>query len=282
MTDTPADRAQGDLALAERDAAAGGIRSAFEVRVAGFEGPFDLLLALIARRRIEVTALALHEVTDDFVAHIRAQGSQWDLDETTSFLVIAATLMDLKAARLLPDGSVEDEEDVALLEARDILFARLLQYRAFKEVAALIAVMIEAAALRRARDVAMEPWLAALLPEVQLGLTPEQFAELAASAFAPKPGPPTVATDHVHAPPVSVPEQVAILSGKLRRGGLVSFRALILDASSPLVVVARFLALLELYRDKCVSFQQPQPLGELLVRWVGEESEPSTEPEGDS
>ncbi|MGV1003430.1 MAG: segregation and condensation protein A [Candidatus Nanopelagicales bacterium] len=244
--------------------------SAFAVKIAGFEGPFDLLLALIAKRKIELTELALHEVTDDFISHVRAQGADWDLDEATSFLVIAATLLDLKAARLLPDGTVEDQEDVALLEARDLLFARLIQYRAFKEVAAVFEAMITLAALRRPREVSLEPWLAELLPEVLLGLTPQQFADLAAEAFAPKPPPPEVSVAHVHAPPVSVREQAAILLTMLRPAadGL-SFRELTADAGSTLVVVGRFLALLELYRDGVLAFQQAWPLAELIVCCVG-------------
>jgi segregation and condensation protein A len=244
-------------------------RPAFEVRISGFEGPFDLLLALIAKHRIEVTALALHEVTDDFVAHVRAQGPNWDLDEATAFLLVAATLLDLKAARLLPDGSVEDEQDVALLEARDLLFARLLAYRAFKEVSVLLAALVDRADQRRARDVALEPWVAALLPEVRLGLTPEQFAQLAAAAFAPKPAPPGVSVSHVHAPAVSVAEQAALLASRLRRVGHGSFSWLVADAANALVVVGRFLALLELYREGALAFEQDAPLGELLVRWVG-------------
>ena len=242
---------------------------AFAVRVAGFEGPFDLLLSLIAKHRIEVTELALHTVTDDFIAHVRAQGAQWDLDEATSFLVIAATLLDLKAARLLPDGSVEDEEDLALLEARDLLFARLLQYRAFKEVAALLDVRMAEAARRRARDVGLEPWLAELLPEVLLGLGPDEFAAIAQSAFAPRPPEPGVSVAHVHAPAVSVREQAAILTQRLRRRGVATFRSLTEDAANTLVVVGRFLALLELYRDGVVAFDQVAALGELSVRWVG-------------
>lgn len=238
------------------------------MRVAGFSGPFDLLLALIAKHRIEVTALALHEVTDDFVAHVRAQGPDWDLDEATAFLLVAATLLDLKAARLLPDGSVEDEEDIALLEARDLLFARLLAYRAIKEVSVLLAAMVEHAARRRPRDVALEPWLAALLPEVDLGLTPDGFAAIARSALAPK-EPPSVSVAHVHAPAVSVAEQAAILTARLRRTGHGTFGWLVSDAESTLVVVGRFLALLELYRDGCLAFEQAGPLGELLVRWTG-------------
>jgi segregation and condensation protein A len=241
----------------------------FAVRVGGFEGPFDLLLALIARHRIEVTELALHTVTDDFVAHVRAQGPGWDLDEATSFLVIAATLLDLKAARLLPDGTVEDEEDLALLEARDLLFARLLQYRAFKEVAARLDGMITRAAAQRARDVGLEPWLAELLPEVLLGLGPAEFAAIAQAAFAPRPPEPGVSVAHVHAPAVSVREQAAILVRRLRRRRVVSFRSLSEDAGSTLVVVGRFLALLELYRDGVVTFEQASPLAELTVRWSG-------------
>ena len=242
----------------------------FAVRVAGFEGPFDLLLSLIAKHRIEVTELALHTVTDEFIAHVRAQGPQWDLDEATAFLVVAATLLDLKAARLLPDGSVEDEEDLALLEARDLLFARLLQYRAFKEVAALMEGMLADAATRRPRDVGLEPWLAELLPEVLLGLGPQEFAAIAEEAFAPKPPDPGVSTVHVHAPAVSVREQAAILVERLRRRGVATFRSLTEDADSTLVVVGRFLALLELYRDGVVTFEQAAALGDLSVRWSGD------------
>jgi len=245
----------------------------FAVRVGGFEGPFDLLLSLIARHRIEVTQLALHVVTDEFIAHVRAQGVEWDLDEATSFLVIAATLLDLKAARLLPDGSVEDEEDLALLEARDLLFARLLQYRAFKEVSVRIDAMLTDAATRRPRDTGLEPWLAELLPEVLLGLGPTEFAAIAESAFEPRPPDPGVSVAHIHAPAVSVREQAAILVERLRRRGTSTFRALTEDAPNTLVVVGRFLALLELYRDGVVTFEQAAALGDLSVRWVGPEDE---------
>jgi segregation and condensation protein A len=272
--DVAGEGADGDPAAGEP--VAGGSR-AFAVRVAGFEGPFDLLLALIAKHRIEVTELALHSVTDDFIAHVRAQGPEWDLDEATSFLVIAATLLDLKAARLLPDGSVEDEEDLALLEARDLLFARLLQYRAFKEVAALFDGMVTDAATRRPRDVGLEPWLAELLPEVLLGLGPVEFAAIAESAFAPKPPEPGVSVAHVHAPAVSVREQAAVLVERLRRRGTATFRALTDDAPSTLVVVGRFLALLELYRDGVVAFEQAAALGDLTVRWIGPDEDADAE-----
>lgn len=242
--------------------------SGFSVRVGDFEGPFDLLLQLISRHKLEVTELALHEVTDEFIAYIRAQGSQWDLDEASGFLVVAATLLDLKAARLLPTGEVEDEEDLALLEARDLLFARLLQYRAYKEVSTLFADRMAVAGRRYPRTVGLEPHFAALLPEVLIGLGPDQFAALAARALAPRPVD-QVSVSHLHLQRVSVREQAGIIVDRLRRHRTMTFRTLISDCDTTLLVVGRFLALLELYRDQMVAFEQITPLGDLTIRWTG-------------
>lgn len=242
--------------------------SGFSVRVGDFEGPFDLLLSLISKHKLEVTELALHQVTDEFIGYIRSKGSDWDLNEASSFLVVAATLLDLKAARLLPSGEVEDEEDLALLEARDLLFARLLQYRAFKEVAALIAEGMASANKRIPRTVGLEPQFAALLPEVLLGLGPDQFAALAARALAPKPEA-QVSISHLHLQRVSVREQALIVVDRLRRHRTSTFRALVADCDSTLLVVARFLALLELYREAVIAFEQITPLGDLTIRWTG-------------
>ena len=242
----------------------------FAVHLANFEGPFDLLLTLIAKHKLDVTDVALSQVTDEFIGYIRAQGSTWDLDEASGFLVVAATLLDLKAARLLPSAEVEDDEDLALLEARDLLFARLLQYRAFKDVAATFAQRMAAEATRVPRAVPVEPHLAQLLPELVLGVTPEQLAQIAARAMIPKP-PPTVGLDHLHAPAVSVREQAVLIVGRLRSARSASFRALVSDADGTIVVVARFLALLELFRDGSVAFEQAVPLGDLTVRWTGSE-----------
>jgi segregation and condensation protein A len=242
----------------------------FSVKVGDFEGPFDLLLSLISKHKLEVTELALHQVTDEFIAYIKGKGSAWELDEASSFLVVAATLLDLKAARLLPSGEVEDEEDLALLEARDLLFARLLQYRAYKEVSSLLVQQMETASKRLARTVSLEPQFAALLPEVLIGLGPDQFAALAAMALAPKEEE-QVGTGHLHVPKVSVREQAAIIVQRLRRARTSTFRALVSDADSLLVVVGRFLALLELYREHVVLFDQVAPLGDLTIRWVGED-----------
>jgi segregation and condensation protein A len=246
--------------------------SKFKVRLANFEGPFDLLLQLISQHQLDVTEVALHQVTDDFIAYTRALGKDWDLDETTEFLVIAATLLDLKAARLLPAAEVEDEEDLALLEARDLLFARLLQYRAYKLAAAHLNELDQRQSRRHGRAVELEPRFAGLLPEVLIGLTPEQFASIAAAAMVPRPVP-MVATDHIYSPQVSVAEQMAILRGRLRRQGSATFRALVADCTLTREVVARFLGLLELYREGSVAFDQAAALAELRVRWTGSDDD---------
>jgi segregation and condensation protein A len=240
----------------------------FKVRLANFEGPFDLLLQLISRHRLDVTEVALSKVTDEFMAHIRAMGPDWDLDQTTEFLVVAATLLDLKAARLLPAAEVEDEGDLALLEARDLLFARLLQYRAYKRIADIFTARLDEEARRWPRTVGLEPHLAELLPEVVIKIGPEGFARLAVKAMQPKPRP-QVYVDHIHAPLVSVQEQARVVVARLRELGEASFRALVEDTDDTLTVVARFLALLELYREKAVALDQETALGDLLVRWTG-------------
>jgi segregation and condensation protein A len=240
----------------------------FSVHLDVFEGPFDLLLGLISKHQLDVTSVALSQVTDEFLAHTRALGATWDLGQATDFLVVAATLLDLKAARLLPSAQVEDEEDLALLEARDLLFARLLQYRAYKLAAAHLGALLADESLRYPRQVSLEPRFAGLLPEVLLGLGPEQFARLAAQALAPK-ARPEVATDHVHGGTVSVREQTALLRERLRRTGGASFRTLTADCEGTLEVVARFLGLLELYREGVVGFDQLEALGDLHVRWTG-------------
>jgi segregation and condensation protein A len=254
-----------DLTGAERT---GGSR--FEVHLDNFEGPFDLLLTLIAKHKLDVTEVALSQVTDEFIAYIGAHGPEWDLDQASEFLVVAATLLDLKAARLLPSGEVEDEEDLALLEARDLLFARLLQYRAYKEIAALLAGRMAEESTRFPRAVGLEDRYAAALPEVVVGLGPAELAALAAKVLEPKPVP-TVGTAHLHQAWVSVREQAVVLVERLRRSRSATFRALSADCPTTLHVVARFLALLELYRERAVAFEQVTPLGELTVRWTGED-----------
>ena len=241
----------------------------FNVKLNQFEGPFDLLLSLIAKHELEVTALALHVVTDDFLQYIKNQGSTWDLDETTEFLVIAATLLDLKTARLLPSGEVEDEEDIARLEARDLLFARLMQYKAFKDVSFWLNEQLGTESKRFARSVSLEPQFANLLPEVLLGLGPNELARLAAKAMEVKTIP-SISLSHLHAPTVSVREQAGIIVERLRRVGSTTFRSLISGVEVP-VIVARFLAILELFRESQVTLEQESPLADLYIRWIGSE-----------
>jgi len=245
--------------------------SGFSVHLSNFDGPFDLLLQLISRHKLDITEVSLSLVTDEFIAYIRSlevSGEGWRLDQATEFLVVAATLLDLKAARLLPSGEVEDEEDLALLEARDILFARLLQYRAFKEIAASFQTMIESADKAFPRVVALDPALSALLPEVLIGVGPERFASIANRVLTPK-SPPVVAIEHLHMALVSVSEQSKLVVEALRHSKTMSFRSLCHDADSTMVVVARFLALLDLYRQGNLRFNQVIALGELQISWTG-------------
>jgi segregation and condensation protein A len=255
-------------AVPEAEKAEGAAPARFTVRLTNFEGPFDLLLQLIGKHKLDVTEIALSKVTDEFIAHLKALGDELDLDQASEFLVVASTLLDLKAARLLPAAEVDDEEDLELLEARDLLFARLLQYKAYKQAAAFLREAETAAALRFPRDAGLEPRFADLMPEVELDLTPAQFAALAARALTPK-APELVSVSHLHAPPVSVAEQLLLVRNHLARAGTATFRALTADCATTNEVVARFLALLELYRQQRVSFEQLTPLGELHVRWTG-------------
>lgn len=248
--------------------------SGFAVHLENFDGPFDLLLQLISRHKMDVTEVALSLVTDEFIGYIRKleeSGEGWQLDQATEFLVVAATLLDLKAAKLLPQGEVEDEADLALLEARDLLFARLLQYRAFKEIAATFAERITLAEKSFARTTALDPHFASLLPEVLIGVGPERFAVIADRVLYPK-APPVVSVEHIHRPLVNVAEQTKFVVAALRLAKHLSFRALVHDAEEPMVVVARFLALLDLYRSGSLRFEQLEAFTDLQISWVGSES----------
>ena len=243
----------------------------FSVHLENFDGPFDLLLQLISRHRMDITDVAIATVTDEFISYIRElekTEAGWKLDHASEFVVVAATLLDLKAARLLPSGQIDDEEDLALLEARDLLFARLLQYRAFKEIASILSERIIEQEKTFARSVSLDPVFAALLPEVLIGVTPERFAAIANRVLTPKTAP-TLSVEHLHLPLVSVAAEALGVVSALRRHKTMSFRALVSDATNTLVVVARFLALLELFKEGSVRFEQVVALGELQITWVG-------------
>ena len=245
----------------------------FEVHLDVFQGPFELLLGLISKHKLDITEISLAQVTDEFMAHIRAHqaaDTEWDLSQASEFLLVAATLLDIKSARLLPQLGLEDEEDLALIEARDLLFARLLQYRAFKQVAATFAERMATAGRMTARQAGLEPQFAALLPELIMGISPEQLAMIAAHAMTPR-AVPTVGLEHLYTPTVSVREQARLIVAQLRASRSCSFRSLVADADSTLVIVARFLALLELFCESAVAFDQDEALGELTVRWTGQD-----------
>ncbi|NLI84660.1 MAG: segregation/condensation protein A [Propionibacterium sp.] len=242
----------------------------FLLRLTNFEGPFDLLLQLIGRRQLDITEVALSQVTDEFIAHVKVGGEVWDLEQTSSFLVVAATLLDLKAARLLPSGEVEDQDDLAVLEARDLLFARLLQYRAYKQISAWFADRMAAEALVRSRPGGLEDQFRRLLPEVTIPGGPARLAKLAERAFT-REAEQQMPLSQLHLPQISVAAQAGIIAARMRAARTLTFRALTQDATR-LECVARFLALLELFRQAQVSFEQLSPLGELTIRWTGQES----------
>lgn len=249
----------------------------FQVALKNFEGPFDLLLQLISAKKLDVTEVALSQVTDEFIAYTKALGETADLDEITEFLLIASTLLDLKAARLIPRGEVEDAEDLALLETRDLLFARLLQYKAYKQVADMFAQWQRDAQRRYPREVSLEPQFMDLLPPVTIGKTLAEFAEIAAGAFRPK-APEVVGTDHIHQVAVSVPEQAGKVLDTLRLAGKdtwLTFATLTRDCTLTMEKIGRFLALLELYKARAIGVSQEESLGELKVAWTGVDVDPA-------
>lgn len=244
----------------------------FEVHLDVYSGPFDLLLGLIAKHKLDVTEIALAKVTDEFMAHLRTardDHADWDIGQASEFLLVAATLLELKTRRLLPSSGPEDDDDLALIEARDLLFARLLQYRAFKEVAGALEERMATYGRMTARQAGLEERFAGLLPELVVNVTPEQLAKVAAEAMTPKPEP-TVGLSHLHAAQVSVREQATLVISRLRDRGEASFRDLVADAESTPVIVARFLALLELFKEDAITFDQAEALGSLTVRWTGD------------
>lgn len=243
--------------------------SGFEVNLGVFEGPFDLLLSLISKHELDITEVSLSRVTDEFISYLKSLDEDEELDQASEFLVIAATLLDLKIAGLLPKGEVVDAEDVALLEARDLLFAKLLQYRAFKEISAWFNAAITIEENRIPRDVPIETRFREQKPELIWSLTLDEFAKLAEETLTPK-HIPSVGLTHLHAPRISIREQAAEVIKMLRASNGLSFRQLIASVKDRAIVVARFLSILELYRLTAISFEQESPLGDLMLTWRAE------------
>jgi segregation and condensation protein A len=246
-----------------------GSTGGFRVAVGEFEGPFDLLLSLISKHELDITEISLSVVTDEFIQYLNTLDLEKELDAATEFLVIAATLLDLKVAGLLPRGELVDPEDAALFEARDLLFARLLQYRAFKDVAQWFSEQLDTESTRHIRSVRLEERFRNQVPELIWTTSVEDFAALAMLAMAPREIP-TVGLDHLHAPLISIREQAGVVVNKLRSGKPVTFRELVADAAVAGVIVARFLAVLELYRHAALSFAQDEPLGDLTITWTAD------------
>ena len=242
---------------------------AFRVSLSNFDGPFDLLLNLISKHELDITEVSLSRVTDEFISYLRELDGEAELDQASEFLVVAATLLDMKIAGLLPQGELVDAESVALLEARDLLFARLLQYRAFKEVSAWFARCLQREDRRHVRAAPLDEKHRSRTPELIWTLTPADFAATALMAFTPKELP-TVGLDHLHAPLVSIREQAAVVVTLLRSTESLTFRELVAGVAEAGIVVARFISVLELYRHAAVSFEQLEPLGELTLRWSAE------------
>ncbi len=269
--------AGGDAALAQAETApeAGGDAVAaesadgFRVSLANFDGPFDLLLSLLGKHELDITEISLSKVTDEFISYLKGLDDDEELEQASEFLVVAATLLDMKVAGLLPQGELVDAESVALLEARDLLFARLLQYRAFKEVSAWFERSLRREDRRHVRAVKLDEKHRRSVPELVWTLSKDDFAAIALLAFTPKEIP-SVGLDHLHAPLISIREQAAVVVTLLRDAGTLNFRELVAGVAQPGIVVARFLAVLELYRHAAISFEQLEPLGELTLRWTAE------------
>jgi segregation and condensation protein A len=239
----------------------------YVVKTEVFEGPFDLLLHLIARQRVDLWQVSLSRITEDYLAEVRRM-RELNLEVATEFLVVAATLLELKAARLLPAPDADSDEVEATLEERDLLFARILQYRAYKQVAGLFGARLAEQVAFVPRRVGAEDLLRRIVPELLVGVTPEELARLAATALTPAP-PPEVITTHIAPPRLSVAEAVTSLAQRLRDQGASSFEDLVGQRAEPIEVVVGLLAVLELYKQSLVELDQASTFGDIAVRWTG-------------
>jgi segregation and condensation protein A len=247
----------------------------YVVRTEVFEGPFDLLLHLIARQQVDIWQVSLSRITEDYLAEIRRM-HELNLEVATEFLVVAATLLELKAARLLPSPDGEPDEVESLLEERDLLFARLLQYRAYKQVAELLGERIAGQLGYVPRRVGAEELLERVVPNLLAGVRPEELARLAAGAFIPRPVS-ELNTEHIAPARLTVSEAVAELAGRLRHGGPVAFASLVGSGAPRIEVVINFLALLELYKRSLIELDQTATFGAITVRWS---ADPDADPTG--
>ena len=241
----------------------------YEVSTPVFEGPFDLLLHLIAKQQIDLYEVSLSAIVDSYLAHVEAM-ERLDLEVATEFLLIAATLIELKTSRLLPDVRDADlDDELSLWEERDLLLARLLECKTFKEAARALERLADRADRSRPRVAGMEERFMSLVPDVLAGVTPEDVRAALLRALAPKPPPPRVDLGHVAMIKASVKDSVDELSTVLAATGPTTFRRLTAGIEERIEVIVRFLALLELYKDGLVELDQSGNFGELRVTWVG-------------
>ena len=259
----------------------------FHVHLENFSGPFDLLLSLISKHKMDITEVALATVTDEFIAYIRmadfdevagntllSKNARRNLGMASEFLLIAATLLDLKAARLLPTTDQDTEDALELLEARDVLFTKLLQYRAFKHLSQEFSERLEQQSASIPRATRLDPELAGLLPPLVWNLSPARLSLLAQQALGERQeiAPPQVSVAHLHGSSLSVTDEAPTVISKLRAAGTLTFTELVVETDDQLVIVIRFLILLELFREAQITFQQTSALAPLSITWVGTET----------
>jgi segregation and condensation protein A len=237
----------------------------YQVKLEVFQGPFDLLLHLIAKRELDIYEVSLAAITEEYLEHLK-QMRELDLEVATEFLVVAATLIEMKAGRLLP-GPPRDEEDLLALSERDVLIARLLEYRAFKDAAARFAELIDANAGYVGREAGPGADFAHLIPDVLAKVSVHRLADLAVTALTPK-EPPHVDTSHITPIRVSVGDAAKEIAARLQQTGTATFRALASDAGNKLEVIVRFLALLELVKRGYADVAQSTNFGEIEATWI--------------
>ncbi len=240
----------------------------YQVRLEVFEGPFDLLLHLIAKRELDIYEVSLAQITEEYLEHLRTM-TELDLEVATGFLLVAATLIELKASRLLPGTRADDDELMAMAE-RDVLIARLLEYRAFKDAAERLAAMIVANAGYAGREAGPGSDFSHLLPDVLARVKPQELADIAVGALTPK-RPPRVDVSHITPIRATVGEAAIEIGAILRDRGRATFRELTTTTPHRIDVVVRFLALLELYKRGYVELTQLGTFGDIEATWTAPE-----------
>lgn len=246
----------------------------YDVSTPVFEGPFDLLLHLITKEQVDLYEVSLSAIIDGYIEHLDHLETL-DLDVATEFVLIAATLIELKTRRLLPGrDDVDLDEELGLWEERDLLIARLIECKTFKDAGLALERIADRAGRSRPRRAGMEARFLALVPDVLAGVTPAQLHDACVRALAPRPVP-RIDLDHVAPIRLSVRDAVDSLVEELARAGTAVFRELTTHLARPLEVIVWFLAVLELYKDGRVELDQLERFGELRITWLGRQDEAS-------